>query len=198
MDRQAAGAHPGFDGARDLTYSFLDQERALNEAWREATLTDQPWWWNYRDKERKWSAQTRDEHLQGLHREGQARPGAVYFIEAGVGGPVKIGLVRPRIDLRKTNLTIEATDQHLHNIIQTRISAMQTGCPLVLSEVAHIMTFDPQETESRYHRRCSGSRIHGEWFHRTREVQFSIEEAKLLHLKVFCSEEIAHSQKSRS
>lgn len=75
----------------------------------------------------------------------------VYFIESGQGGPVKIGYTA-------TNRSIAA-----------RVRSLQGGNPEQLYVVATVLDAGPR-TEKRVHRRLAASRLRGEWFRRTDEV----------------------------
>lgn len=73
-----------------------------------------------------------------------ARPkrASVYFIQAGVGGPIKIG---------------SAVD------VDKRLAELQTGCPDLLRIIG--TSAGGREAEFALHRKFSAHRIRGEWFY---------------------------------
>lgn len=68
--------------------------------------------------------------------------GAVYFVQAGDGGPIKIGYTSSRV--------------------ADRVAALQTGNPCRLEIVA--VAPGSMEDESRAHAMFAQCRLHGEWF----------------------------------
>ena len=76
----------------------------------------------------------------------------VYALEAGEGGPVKIGLV-----------------SHLGRL-RPRIAALQAGCPATLRVLR--LTQGGLELEAWIHRELEPHRIRGEWFEREPALEF--------------------------
>ena len=74
---------------------------------------------------------------------------AVYFIQQGVGGPIKIG--------------------YTANSINSRIQTLQTSNPQKLRLVGYILGAD-EKKESQIHHQFRDFNIHGEWFYPSREI----------------------------
>ena len=76
-------------------------------------------------------------------RPHAGKTGCVYFVQAEIGGPIKIGFTQGKPEVR--------------------LKALQTGSPfkLVLLKVIPKVT---REQEWELHRRFSAYRLHGEWF----------------------------------
>lgn len=66
----------------------------------------------------------------------------IYFIQAGDGGPIKVGFT--------------------HGPISSRMSSLQAACPDVLSLLA--TTDGDRKTEAELHVRFAQDHIRGEWF----------------------------------
>lgn len=79
----------------------------------------------------------------------------VYFIQAGAGGPIKIGV---------------ATD------IARRVATLQTGSPEPLVVLATIA--GGRAVEGRFHRALSLHRLRSEWFNPTPEVAQAVDLAR--------------------
>lgn len=77
----------------------------------------------------------------------------IYFIQADIGGPIKIG--------RTTSL-------------HTRVKNFQMGCPFQLIVLATIADCDA-DFEIELHARFSSHRLHGEWFEPATELLEYIE-----------------------
>jgi hypothetical protein len=79
----------------------------------------------------------------------------VYFVQAGAGGPIKIGV---------------ASD------LNARVGALQTGCPELLVVLASIE--GDAATETIYHAHLRRFRLRGEWFKPAPEVLECVDRAK--------------------
>ncbi len=98
-----------------------------------------------------------EEWVDGLKRKsGQTR---LYCIRMGIDGPVKIGIAR--------------------NPIQ-RLLTLQVGCPQALHLVAVVPA--PRCVERVLHTALAVSRIHGEWFEPSPEVERLVSELRNLEL----------------
>lgn len=78
-------------------------------------------------------------------------PGYIYLIQCGgPRGPIKIG--------------------HAANTAD-RVSTLQMGCPYPLELIAEYRDEDCAATEAMLHRHFAGSRIRGEWFESTPDLE---------------------------
>lgn len=74
----------------------------------------------------------------------------VYFIQAGQRGPIKIGKA---------------------NDVEKRLAALQVGNPVRLEIIGVIECERAHRKEAELHRKFSGSRLDGEWFQRSYELE---------------------------
>lgn len=93
----------------------------------------------------------RKTHPEGWRRKGGAQT-SVYFMQAGEGGPIKIGLT---------------------NCVANRLRYIQTGQPCEIELLGSVT--GGKDLEEALHVRFAADRLRGEWFKDTPELRAVIE-----------------------